>query len=71
MTDKAKHRPEANLDDDSYSELEENDQMASNLDESKSLEKEPTKKPVSKTKRNSAVRDANNSIQTNKTYSVN
>lgn len=45
--------------------------MASNLDESKSLEKEPVKKQISKTKRNSAVRDANNSIQTNKTYSVN
>ena len=72
MTDKAKHRVEANLDDDSYSELEENDQMASNLEESKSIDKEPAKKVIQKAKRNSAVRDAaNNSIQTNKTYSVN
>ena len=72
MTDKAKHRVEANLDDDSYSELEENDQMASNLEESKSIDKEPAKKVIKQAKRNSAVRDAaNNSIQTNKTYSVN
>ena len=46
MTDKAKHRVEANLDDDSYSELEENDQMASNLEESKSIDKEPAKKVI-------------------------
>lgn len=41
MTDKKQvNRLDPQLDDDSYSELEENDQMTSNMEESKSLERE-------------------------------